>query len=347
MDNSSFASRLTSARKMAGLSLQELAERMGNSISKQAIHQFEQGTSKPEANTLLSIAKALQVNLDYFYRNQSVKFDQLAYRKKVKLTKTEEASIQETAKDKLERYFEVEYLTGVELKFMNPLKNKNVANLEDIEKAAEELREIWNLGLKPIPSVIEIFEENGLKVVEVDASEAFQGFSAISTDEYIIVLNNRDDVFRKRFTAVHELAHIILTIDPSMDEEKACHYFAGAFLFPRSSVFDAFSAKRKKIAFAELKQQKEYYGISIQAILVRLKSLGVINEAMYKGFVIWMNRVGYRQREPGDYFVIEKARRFSQLIYRAAIEEVISLSKAATLNKQSLTEFRQTLIGAN
>ena len=77
--------------------------------------------------------------------------------------------------------------------------------------------------------------------------------------------------------------------------------FAGAFLFPKQSVVEVFSQKRKKVAFAELKQQKEYYGLSIQAILMRLKNLEIINDATYKGFIIWMTKMGYRTKEPGIY----------------------------------------------
>lgn len=85
--------------------------------------------------------------------------------------------------------------------------------------------------------------------------------------------------------------------------------------------------------------------LSIQALLRRLRDLDIINEATYKGFLIWMTKVGYRTKEPGQYAGLEKPMRFSQLLYRAAIEEVISLSKAAGLNNQSLSEFRRVLMG--
>ena len=344
------ADKLLTARRMAGLSLQELADKMHNSISRQAIHQFEQGKSKPETDTLLSLAKALNVNLDYFYRNSTVVFEKLEYRKKVKLTKTEEVAIQETAKDRFSRYFELEELTNAKLSFQNSLQAFEVHNLNDIENVAEQLRSEWNMGLKPIPSVIEMLEEKGIKVLEVNASDAFQGFFAEANRELVVVLRAEDDAFRKRFTALHELGHIVLQLDENIshkDKETFCLAFAGAFLLPRQSAIEIFSSKRKKIAFAELLQVKAYYGISIQALLMRLKTLDIINESTYKGFLIWMNKMGYRTREPGNYAGIEKALRFSQLLYRAAIEEVISLSKAASLANQSLSEFRRSLVEGN
>jgi Zn-dependent peptidase ImmA (M78 family)/DNA-binding XRE family transcriptional regulator len=341
------AERLTTARRMAGLSLQELADKVEHRISRQAIHQFEQGQSKPETETLLALAKALDVKLDYFYRTSNVAFDKLEYRKKVKLSKTEEVAIQETAKDRFSRYFELEELTNAKSSFKDHKQTFEINDLTDIEKAAESLREAWNLGSKPIPSVIEMLEEKGIKILEVDASDGFQGFCAEANHELVIVINANDDPFRKRFTALHELAHITLNIKEDLDVEKCCHSFAGAFLFPKQSVIEAFSAKRKKLSFAELIQQKCYYGISIQALLVRLRNLDIISEATYKGFVIWLTKSGCRTKEPGQYAGVEKALRFSQLLYRAAIEEVISLSKAASLSNQSLSEFRKILAGGN
>lgn len=329
---------------MAGLSLQELADKMYNQISKQAIHQFEQGKSKPEADTLLALAKALNIRLDFFFSDAHVQFEKLEYRKKVRLSKTEEIAISETAKDLFSRYFELEELMNAHIPFENPLEGVLISEADDIEKAADALRKHWELGTKPIPNVIEMLEQRGVKVLEVQATDGFQGFSAEANGRLVIVLNANDDAFRKRFTALHELAHIVLRFADGLDVERYCHRFAGAVLFPKQSVMEVFSSKRKKLAFAELLQQKCYYGISVQAILRRLRDLDVINEATYKGFLIWMNRVGYRTQEPGQYVGLEKPLRFSQLLYRAAIEEVISLSKAAGLNNQSLSEFRKTLV---
>jgi hypothetical protein len=48
-----------------------------------------------------------------------------------------------------------------------------------------------------------------------------------------------------------------------------------------------------------------------------------------------------KEIELGDYKGIERSDRFSQLVYRAAAEEVISLSKAANMFNQKLADFRE------
>jgi transcriptional regulator with XRE-family HTH domain len=56
-----FASRLVSARKMAGLSLQLLADRLENAVTKQALNKYEQGKMKPDSKGLIALANALNV----------------------------------------------------------------------------------------------------------------------------------------------------------------------------------------------------------------------------------------------------------------------------------------------
>ena len=66
-----FGERLKSARKMAGLSLQELAESMIKPVSRQAINKYEQGRMMPDSEILLSLASALKVRPDYLFREST------------------------------------------------------------------------------------------------------------------------------------------------------------------------------------------------------------------------------------------------------------------------------------
>lgn len=83
-----------------------------------------------------------------------------------------------------------------------------------------------------------MLEDKGYKVIEVDALNAFDGFKADVGDIKVIVLrktNPNDDIVRKRFTALHELAHHALRSPENMnekEEEKLCHSFASALLYP-------------------------------------------------------------------------------------------------------------------
>ena len=62
-----FGKRLTSARKMAGLSLQALADKLGNVITKQSLNKYEQGIMKPDSSILIALANILNVSVDFFF----------------------------------------------------------------------------------------------------------------------------------------------------------------------------------------------------------------------------------------------------------------------------------------
>lgn len=342
-----FAIQLVAARKMAGLSLQELSDKMENMVTKQALNKYEQGKMNPDSNVLIQLAKALGVPVDYFFRTNKVQLHQIEFRKRVKLSKTEEEAIKQKTIDFLERYFELENLLNIKSVFKNPLKNNKIHNLDDIERVAEELRDKWELGRNPIPNVVEMLEDQGIKVFEIEAPESFDGMKAEVDGKPVVVINTTFDMVRKRFTALHELAHLILDFSAFENEkevEKYCHSFAGAFLIPKKEFEDEFSKTRQHLSLEELIQIKEYYGISIQAIAARAKNLGILDEIAYRNFNIHFSMLGLKKKEPGNYAGKEKAIRFRQLLYRAAAEEVISLSKAAALNNQSLSEFRKSFV---
>jgi Zn-dependent peptidase ImmA (M78 family) len=342
-----FGTRLASARKMAGMSLQQLSDKLDNMVTKQSLNKYEQDMMKPDSELLIKIANVLNVTIDYFFRETEVKLQGVEFRKKVKLSKTEEESIKQKTIDFLERYFELENLLNVKNDFKNPLKRNKVKKTEDIEEYATELRGVWELGLNPIVNVVEMLEDKHIKVFEIEAPDSFDGLSAYVNEIPVIVINKNFDVVRRRFTALHELAHILLDFDKSIEEkelEKICHAFAGAFLIPKKSFIEESTIQRNHISLEELKHIKSYYGISIQATMARAKNLNIINDYVYKKFNIHFNTLGYRKNEPGEYTGTEKSLRFQQLLYRAAAEEVISLSKAASLNNQSLSQFRKTFV---
>ena len=342
-----FAQRFVSARKMAGLSLQELSDRVENAVSKQALNKYEKGLMKPDSKVLLSLAKALGVKVDYFFRRKPVELVGVEFRKKASLTKKKKGIIEQQAADFLERYLELEAILHKKSEFVNPIEGVTCSNVQEVEKAAGKLLEAWDLGRNPIPNVLEMLEDRGLKVLELDADEDFNGLSTWVDNYALIVVNANLDIVRKRFTAIHELAHLVLQFDEGLlekEKERLCHCFAGAILLPKESLIEEIGAHRKRFALQELIDLKEYFGISIQAIVARAKNLNLIDESTYKSFWISWNQLGYRKIEPGEDRGKEHSTRFQQLLLHAAAEGIITLNKAASLANQSLADFEKNFV---
>lgn len=337
-----FAERLKSARKMKGWSLQQLADNISISITKQALNKYEQSTMNPSGEVLIALAKALDVKPDFFLRESNVVLQPVEFRKKAKLSVKQEESIKEKVKDFLERYLEVELLLNIKTKFINPVKNIRIGEVEEVENAALKLIKGWNLGFDPIPNVIEMLEDNGVRVIEMDAPEEFDGLSTFVGDIPVVVINKNYSVERKRFTALHELGHLVLNIERGSDKEKICHAFAGAMLLPDDSLEKLLGDKRNNIAPGELISIKEQFGISVQAIMMRARLKGIIDKNSAERF--WKSMAGNKKESGlGSFAGREKSYRFEHLVYRLAAEDVVSLSKAANLAGIKMASLRDEL----
>ena len=344
--NQLFAERFKAARLMNGFSLQDLSDNLGNKITRQALHKYEKGEVIPDSEMLNLLCEALKVRPDYFTRETIVELGTINFRKLERFPSKEQNSIIELTREVLSRYLELEEILGLKKTFEHPAPELEINSPKDIEVFASEIRKQWKLGIGPIGNVAELLEDHNIKVLELDTIEGFDGLQTWVNGKKIpvIVLNvgklKSND--RKRFTAFHELGHLILPL-VGIDEklaEKYCHRFAGAMLFPQEAIEKEIGNKRSKISIQELGFLKEQYGLSIQAMIHRLSDLDIISEPYKKYWLQYINQMGWTVEEPFEFEGKETSSRFEQLIYRALAEDIISISKAASLKNMKLAEFR-------
>jgi Zn-dependent peptidase ImmA (M78 family)/DNA-binding XRE family transcriptional regulator len=345
--NNVFAKRLKSARVMSHFSQDQLVKNINGLVTKNAISKYEKGVMMPNSNVLLALSKALNVKPDYFYREFSVSIENIEFRKRSKLGIKKENAIKEQIIDVVSRYLELEQFLNIQSTFINPLEDILIHDKWDIEHAANKLLQEWNLGVNALPNVIDLLEDKEIKVIEIDAPSEFDGSSGWADGKIpVIVLNKNFGLERKRLTALHELAHLLLKFDDKIEHraiEKMCFQFGGAMLMSGETFIKEIGLKRTQISTAELIAIKETYGMSIQAIMARAKVLEVISDFTYIRFNKWISR-NRAEDGLGEYVGREESNRFMQLLYRAASEEIISMSKAANLSNQKLALFRQKFV---
>ncbi|MBI1224737.1 MAG: helix-turn-helix domain-containing protein [Bacteroidetes bacterium] len=348
-----FGNKLVSARKMAGMSLQDLEDKLDKLVSRQALHKYEQGKMKPDSQVLIALSNALNVPVDYFYSIPTVQVEltNISYRKYAsKISKTGQLSVEEKAKEICERYLELEHLINPTEKPEHFIYDKIIANADDAEAAAKKLRETWSLGYDPIPDVVEMLEDKGYKVVELDAPDGFDGMKADVDGHKLIALKRstkpNEDVVRKRFTALHELAHHALKFSDKLsekEEENLCHTFACAVLYPADMAKKELSKDRFHFYQNELVLIKERWGISFPAVFSRALHLGIISSYIYKRF-----NIGYKERklhlnEPGRFMSKEKPVKMERLIYMGLSKEILTINEAAFFAGMTVGEFRKQL----
>lgn len=345
--NELFARRLQSARKRAGLSLQGLADRLTPTVSKQTIKHYEDGRTVPDSSKLLALGQALAVPIAYLFRPYRYELGPLSFRRKMSLTKTHLAKLEEDVRDQVERYLELEESLDAAVGFENPLAGIVISTEGDVERAADQLRQVWQLGLNPVPNVLELLEEHGVKVLEKDGPDGFDGLATYADGHRpLIVVNQHIGTERKRFTALHELGHLLLefALDiPDKTQEKLCHRFAGAVLIAGDVLRRELGAPRRaRIDLRELVSLKEYYGISVRALMKRACDLELITPAVFKNFCI-QNSSNRTEEGWGQYEGREHSGRAVRLAHQAVAREVLSMSKAAELLGQPLDEFRDQM----
>ena len=343
-----FAERFKSARLMNGFSLQDVANALGNQLTRQALHRYEKGEVIPDAEKINLLGKVLNVSPDYFFRKTKVELDEIEYRKLSKMPQKEASIIKEKTKEYLSRYLELEEILGLDNEFYNPLADFGaITTYEQVNKAAKVVRENWGLGNKSaIFNVVELLEDKHIKVIKLDVDEDFDGLQTYVNGNIPVIAYNSKKINkpdRIRFTILHELAHLLMIFCDITEKQKEslCNQFAGAMLLPEETIKSELGEHRNKLSTLELANIKKQYGISMQAIAMQAKNCGIINEHYTKQFFFIFKQMNWRVEEPYDYVGVEESNRFEQLLFRALIEEQISMSKAASLNNQSLAEFKK------
>ena len=112
-------------------------------------------------------------------------------------------------------------------------------------------------------------------------------------------------------------------------------------LLPEKTIKAELGEHRNKLSTLELGNIKKQYGISMQAIVMRAKVCDIINDNYTRQFFFIIKQLNWKVDEPFEYQGAEESNRFEQLLFRALIEDQISMSKAASLNNQSLADFKK------
>jgi Zn-dependent peptidase ImmA (M78 family)/DNA-binding XRE family transcriptional regulator len=343
--------RLKRARLAAGLSLRDLQERIENRVTAQAIGKYERGESMPSSSVLMGIAAALDVPVDYVANETEITLSGVDFRKNAIASKREEAHVVAKVLQRVERYLLLEEILGLpSVNWDRPRESPYpVKELPEADQAATSLRQHWGLGLEPIPNLVQLLEDRGVKVLAIELSDV-HGLTAqvrrLSKEPLpAIVVNKSDCGEGQRFTLAHELSHMMLDVAQGMDEEKVCHRFAGAFLMPAETLRSAIGKHRTSISLGELLRLKELFGVSIQALTQRCGVLGIFADPLFRRlFRVYADR-GWRSspyREPGA-MPGENPKRFERLCYRALAEAAISEGRVANLLGLSVSELKHRM----
>ena len=340
--------RLKAARRVAGLTQAEVGRRIG--VTNVAVSKYERGLVTPDGERLVGLSQALGVPVAHLLRQEADLGLSVASSRRRPLKRQSRRAaevVAAKAHDWLERYVVIEQLLGEQ-------PHATVAGLRaaldftrDPEQAAERLRGHWHVGGDAIESMLEVLEDNGVKVLVLPEAgpmnacsyELNEGQPAIVVSR-ILAGGGDCPGERQRFSLAHELGHFVLDDDSSAaDREAVAHRFAAAFLVPAQAARRELGESRSNVTTAELALLKRKYGFSMRAWIRRSEELGILRPAAAAAALAAARSAGWEDREPVDV-AFEEPQRMLRLALRAWAEGIVSESRAAELSGCPREHFR-------
>jgi Zn-dependent peptidase ImmA (M78 family)/transcriptional regulator with XRE-family HTH domain len=324
-----FGERIRQARLLAGLTQEALAEALtdaGCAVTKAAVSKYEKNKSRPSAQFLMLAASILAVPNSYFTHQPTVEVTWLAFRRHSDLTLKERAAVKAYAADIAGLHVELHTLLYPEDAVALP-DAQPVADMNQAERAAERLRECWELDDHPIDSLVQTAEDRQVVVVGWSHHTGrFDGLSGWCQRHPVTVVSTLVDADRRRFTLAHELGHLIMDTRTVTDKEseRLAHRFAAALLVPAERARHELGTRRTSLDWDELGILKRKYGLSMAAWVYRARDLGIITEHHATRLFQQLSERGWRMYEPVEYSADETPLRLEQMAHRAVAEGLMS-----------------------
>ena len=337
------------ARESAGWSIDEIAKKL--KTSKENYQDIESGKKRPTFKQLEILAQCFKRPLATFFLPEPPAEPSIVSSFRV-LPKSES----EISKDlrlaiRKARYFQSisnELMRDLGIKYKGEVK---IATLQDDpKKIAQEERKSMNISLEQQfkwQSPYQAFQI-WRNAVESKNILVFQfkfplydarGFSLTDKDPPVIVINSSDNILARIFTLFHEYAHIILgeseiyteQIIQNKNMENWCNIFTSEFLIPEKALEedeDFLHFIQTKNLSEILQKLSNKFKVSRKAILVRLKTLNLIDEEDYKRESEALDQISTSQKGkylmPPKKCLQEKGRRFIYLILESKERGIVT-----------------------
>jgi Zn-dependent peptidase ImmA (M78 family)/transcriptional regulator with XRE-family HTH domain len=302
IDAAVIGDRLAAARKARGMTQQQAAEEL--QVARTTIVAMEKGERRPKVEELVRFAAIYGRQVGDFLRPSPmrepdsfmVQFRAARAPADSPANEQREADIRRF-KNLCEQYLELEHITGARLPshYPGPHPTEGTDPEREAEEVASAERNRLGLGDGPAGNIWQVLESDvGLRVFAFPFADSRVAGLFAYTDELggCIAVNANHPEERRRWSAVHEFGHFLTTdrfraevqVLPSYrrvpQAERFAEAFARHFLMPPNGMIRRFQtikrAKGSPVTPADLLNLGQLYGVSFQALVLRLEELKLL-----------------------------------------------------------------------
>lgn len=163
--------------------------------------------------------------------------------------------------------------------------------IQESEILAQKFRSEHGLSMTEPISTKTVLRKLGILTMYRPLSEKSFGISAKSeSGRMFMMVNCNSTRGRQHFTIAHELYHLLYDDSPephmcsgvAIGVEKDANLFASALLMPREGLLKMVSdeeVKSRKVKLATVLRMEQFFGVSRNTLLLRLKDIGLITES--------------------------------------------------------------------
>lgn len=313
--------RLRFARELRGLSQVELAREVG-AVTAASLSQFENGHGRPSSTILARLSIALRVPVAFFASTGRLlqSPDTQGFFRSLRSTPPRDrqkalayVNLVHEFTLQLERYV---VLPELDLPRVTPPISGETSD-KHIEQIAADVRQQWNVPAGPIQDVVRELERHGIVTTRFRVGlDQVDAFSVLYSDRPVVALGaDKGSRDRSRFDGSHELGHLVMHLPEQAGSklvETQAHQFSAAFLMPAGDIKDQLPSY---VDWPHLLKLKNTWHVSIGALLMRARTLEIMDESVYIQAMKVMSARGWRKREPGDLGPAE-----SPILLRRAID---------------------------
>lgn len=333
--------RLEQALAVRSLTKGQLASLVG--VSASTVTKWCKGDQSPEAETFERIASVLNLQAEWLTRPVLRAITTPLYRRNSSALKAGLAKLEartEWGQEVATRLAEHVDYPDVNLPERNFTEPEQIRK-SDIEAAAEECRDLWQLGRAPVQDLMLAAEGAGIVVFREETDVAVvEGLSCWSPEldgrPLVHLSADKANGFRSRFDLAHEIGHLILHkhIEQRPEDkvrynllERQAHQFASALLLPAQTFANDV---RIPINLDNLLILKKRWGASVGAMLMRLHVLGLLSDDEKLALFKRRSARWGAKAEPGDEgWAPEKPRLLKRTIDLLVRESVLPVDRVA------------------